>query len=165
MYQTAQLFSRLFGDEWAIHWLRAKGCSAIVWEFVAAKVARKMHVDPTYTYTFAFSFDAVRLAELAQEAKAFEWAYISATDAIAILEWLEETNDPIFAQAMLLAETAEEHIDTLRAQDLKERQQNAKLGHNRREELQFKRSLARRSACLWESIGRPRRPKITERPH
>lgn len=158
-------FLRLFAsDDVLIRMLCRVQRPDFAWQLASLQSAERLCDDPTYTYTISFAEQEKRKAELAIEAGAYEWAWINAADALAVLEWKGALDDDIAISANGILTASEQHIPNNRRADLREKHTRYKQQHNSDEERAFKTKTTKRHMWIWRHVLRSRMPRITDRP-
>jgi hypothetical protein len=164
-FAIARGLALVSGEERAVEFLRKRGHPGLAWELSNYYGLRRMRADPTFTYTFDFAKECTAAAELALEAQAFEWAYLNATDALAVLEWKGVQDGSVFTAAKEAAAQAASRIPLERLEDLAARQEEAKQAHNRVGELRLKQRWRDHDAHVWRNAMRGRnRVRLSDRP-
>lgn len=157
---------RLFvSDDVLIRMLRRLGRPDLAWQLARLRFVEMLRDDPTYTYTLTFAEHESLTADLALQAGAYEWAWINAADALAVLEWKGALDDDMATSAKHVLTASEQHISRERLADLRARHTEYKQQHNTPDELAFKKQVINSHKSIWRRIvGRARMPRITDRP-
>ena len=140
-YRLARFCAALVGFDRVIAQLSSSGHFALAWEIATAQQLMRLNRDPTWSYSVNLAEEEVERAQLALSAKAYEWAWVNASDAIAIFEWKGQQDCDDAQQAMQIASEAENFIDPARIEDLTSQHQKTKKQHNLGE-LRFKQRVA-----------------------
>ena len=86
----------------------------------------RLNRAPTWSYSINFAEEEVERAKLALSAKAYEWAWINASDAGAVFEWKGQKDCDDAQRAMQITSEAENFIDPARIEDLTTQHQKTK---------------------------------------
>jgi hypothetical protein len=164
-YSLALIASHLFGYDKVIAWLRSRDKFASAWEIASARQLESLRSDPTSTYTIDYAEREVFCAELALQAKAYEWAWVNASDALAIFDWKGEHGSAASRKALDIRETSEEAIDDLRVEELRKAHGRSVSQHNNSRELRFKQRIAETNMGVWRKTPARSRPRISTRPY
>ncbi|MEM8635223.1 MAG: hypothetical protein AAGF33_09630 [Pseudomonadota bacterium] len=164
IYRLARFRAALVGYDRVIAQLSSSGNFALAWEIATAQQLRRLNRDPTWSYSINFAEEEVERAQLALSAKAYEWAWVNASDAIAIFEWKGQQDCNDAQQAMQIVSEAENFIDPARIEDLTSQHQKTKKQHNNLGELRFKQRVASSEPGVWK-VPTWSRTRISSRPY
>lgn len=164
-YSLALIASRVFGYDRVIAWLRSRDKFASAWEIASARQIDSLRSNPTSTYTINYAEREVFCAELALQAKAYEWAWVNASDALAIFDWKEQHESAVSRKALDIRRRSEEAIDALRVEELRKAHSRSVAQHNTLSELRFKQRIAGTDMGGWKKAVARSHPRISSRPY
>jgi len=160
LFLLSRFFSWVFGSDRVLSTFEKLRWYGAAWELLAFYSLQKLKQDVTQAYTFEFAVLEIRKAQFAFLAQKYEFAWVNADDAIAILQWKGEKNDSLYLLAMDLRVRSEVQIEPWRVLDLRKNQQIAHVGFFNRDSLEFNREYLSSDGWIarvaWRGIGRPR---------
>jgi hypothetical protein len=153
MLETADRFcSKLVGYRAVLilcEWLRSP---SLAFHVLDAEVLRRLRADPTFTYHPYFANFQLQKARFALQVGAYEWAWVSAKDAIFVCQWHERDLGSVAAEANSIRQDAEAHITAERLEDLREKHQQGASQH--KTQFNFKEHTIHKNMLAWQKAMR-----------
>lgn len=161
------LLKRLFtSDHNLVQGYVQRGRPDLAWKVLSLQALEELRRDPTSTYTVNWAERDLQRSRLALDAKAYEWAWVGATDCLAVLEWKGQLETDTGADAKRLLELAENNLPPERIDDLLKKHSNTAQQHNSLDQLRFKERLKQDKLWLWKRVlPGIRLPDLAERPY
>lgn len=154
----ARILARIFGTIPTVHVFRTLKKYGLAWHICDDLALRRLRSDSNFTYGEEFLDLSLLKSELALAARSYEWAWVGASESLAVCFWLERDIKGKFSYAKSIMNEAETFISSDRLDDLERKHSAAVQEHNRPSEKQFKEV----HPLLWRFFLRKVKPGSLE---